>query len=153
MVFSSQRFFKKMNEQIRLYYFSTCFHSFFGRKWRHQKDISKLTDLYPQLILELWNYHFQKSPINARSLNVWSKTIHKDTQWVCLSFYFFLLLTINTSSVNLGVSEKPRGLVYILDAVGSSRILIGKQKIGLTFNSDKLWFYKIFKTDHVQCRC
>jgi hypothetical protein len=27
---------------------------------------------------------------------------------------------------------------YIVDAVGSSRILIGKQKIGLTFNSDKL---------------
>ena len=27
---------------------------------------------------------------------------------------------------------------YILDAVGSSRILIGKQKLGLTFNSDKL---------------
>ena len=27
---------------------------------------------------------------------------------------------------------------YILDAIGSSRILIGKQKIGLTFNSDKL---------------
>ena len=27
---------------------------------------------------------------------------------------------------------------YILDAVGSSRILIGKQKIDLTFNSDKL---------------
>ena len=26
----------------------------------------------------------------------------------------------------------------MLDAVGSSRILIGKQKIGLTFNSDKL---------------
>ena len=28
--------------------------------------------------------------------------------------------------------------VYLVDAVGSSRILIGKQKIGLTFNSDKL---------------
>ena len=28
--------------------------------------------------------------------------------------------------------------VHNLDAVGSSRILIGKQKIGLTFNSDKL---------------
>ena len=27
---------------------------------------------------------------------------------------------------------------YSIDAVGSSRILIGKQKIGLTFNSDKL---------------
>ena len=27
---------------------------------------------------------------------------------------------------------------YLLDAVGSSRILIGNQKIGLTFNSDKL---------------
>ena len=28
--------------------------------------------------------------------------------------------------------------MYIVDAVGLSRILIGKQKIGLTFNSDKL---------------
>ena len=28
--------------------------------------------------------------------------------------------------------------MYSLDAVGSSRILIGKQKIGLTFNCDKL---------------
>ena len=27
---------------------------------------------------------------------------------------------------------------YLIDAVGSSRILIGKQKLGLTFNSDKL---------------
>ena len=27
---------------------------------------------------------------------------------------------------------------WALDAVGSARILIGKQKIGLTFNSDKL---------------
>ena len=27
---------------------------------------------------------------------------------------------------------------YILDAVRSSRILIGKQKLGVTFNSDKL---------------
>ena len=27
---------------------------------------------------------------------------------------------------------------YLVDAVGSSRILIGKQKLGLTFNSDKL---------------
>ena len=27
---------------------------------------------------------------------------------------------------------------YLVDAVGSSRILIGKQKIGLTFSSDKL---------------
>ena len=27
---------------------------------------------------------------------------------------------------------------YLIDAVGSSWILIGKQKIGLTFNSDKL---------------
>ena len=44
MIFSSRRFFQKTNEQIRLYYLSTCFRSFFGRKWRHQKDISKLTD-------------------------------------------------------------------------------------------------------------
>ena len=30
-----------------------------------------------------------------------------------------------------------KNIRFILDAVGSSRILIGKQKIGLTFNSDK----------------
>ena len=28
--------------------------------------------------------------------------------------------------------------IYVLDAVRSSRILIGKQKLGVTFNSDKL---------------
>ena len=38
-------FLPKNDEQIRLYYLSICFRSFFGRKWRHQKDISKLTDL------------------------------------------------------------------------------------------------------------
>ena len=46
MIFSSQPFFQKTNEKIRLYYLSTCFCSFFGRKWRHQKDISKSTDLW-----------------------------------------------------------------------------------------------------------
>ena len=45
MIFSSWHFFKKMNEKIRLYYLLTCFRSIFGRKWRHQRDISKLTDL------------------------------------------------------------------------------------------------------------
>ena len=28
--------------------------------------------------------------------------------------------------------------LYVVDAVRSSRILIGKQKLGVTFNSDKL---------------
>ena len=46
MIFSSWLFLQKTNEQIRLYYLSTCFCSFFGRKWRHLKDISKLTNLY-----------------------------------------------------------------------------------------------------------
>ena len=35
-------------------------------------------------------------------------------------------------------SQKVKAAIEILDAVGWSRILIGKQKIGLTFNSDKL---------------
>jgi hypothetical protein len=38
---------------------------------------------------------------------------------------------------------------YIVDAVRSSRILIGKQKLGVTFNSDKLGgidFTKFSKT-------
>ena len=34
--------------------------------------------------------------------------------------------------------RKMEWVICLLDAVGSSRILIGKQKIGLTFNSDKL---------------
>ena len=34
---------------------STCFRSFFEGNWRHQKDISKLTDLYPRF-LEEGNY-------------------------------------------------------------------------------------------------
>ena len=45
----SYRFFsfsQKTNETIRLYYYSTCFRSFFGRKWKHQKVLLKLTDLY-----------------------------------------------------------------------------------------------------------
>ena len=43
---------------------------------------------------------------------------------------------------------------YRLDAVGSAGILKGKQKLSVTFDSDKLGgidFTKIFKTDHVQC--
>ena len=35
-----------MNKWILLYYYATCFRLLFGRSWRHQKDISKLTDLY-----------------------------------------------------------------------------------------------------------
>ena len=39
---------KKTNENIQLYYYDTSgrlvFIRFFGRNWRHQKDISKLTN-------------------------------------------------------------------------------------------------------------
>ena len=62
MIFPSQRFFQKTKEQIQLYCLSTCFCSFFGKKWRHQKDISKLIDLYNQLIknlkIEIWTSHY-----------------------------------------------------------------------------------------------
>ena len=43
---------------------------------------------------------------------------------------------------------------YLIVAVGLLGILKGKQKLGVTFNSNKLGgidFYKIFKTAHVQC--
>ena len=33
------------NEGIQFYYYETCFCSFFWGNWRHQKDLSKLTDL------------------------------------------------------------------------------------------------------------
>ena len=37
---------ERMNLTLLLWYLRlTCFRSFFGRNWRHQKDISKLTDL------------------------------------------------------------------------------------------------------------
>ena len=57
---------KQMNSTLLLWYLrSTCFRSFFGRNWRHQKDISKLTDLY-----------FQVKPctpcwLNMTSVNFW----------------------------------------------------------------------------------
>ena len=44
--------------------------------------------------------------------------------------------------------------VYLLVAGGSSGILKGKQKLGVTFNSDKLSgidFTNFSKTDDVQC--
>ena len=44
---------KKWNEQIWLYYLLTCFRSFFGRKWRHQKNILKLTAF---LLVDIQNW-------------------------------------------------------------------------------------------------
>ena len=39
----------------------------------------------------------------------------------------------------LAILRRPLWLVvYVLDAVRSSQILIGKQKLGVTFDSDKL---------------
>ena len=50
MIFSSRSFFQKneqTNSTLLLWNLrSNCFRLFFGRNWRHQKDISKLTDLY-----------------------------------------------------------------------------------------------------------
>ena len=46
MISSTRRFLQKTNKWIQFYYYETCFCSFFGGNWRHQKDISKLTDLY-----------------------------------------------------------------------------------------------------------
>ena len=61
MIFSSRRFFQKTNARIRLYYYETSgrlvFVRFFGRKWRHQKDISKLTDLD-----RYWNWNLVSIP-------------------------------------------------------------------------------------------
>ena len=36
---------KRTNEFVFTTYYATCLHSFFGRNWSEQKDISKLTDL------------------------------------------------------------------------------------------------------------
>ena len=48
MIFSSWRFFQKerMNSTLLLWYLrSTFFHSFFGKNWRYEKEISKSNDL------------------------------------------------------------------------------------------------------------
>ena len=74
MIFSSRRFFQKTNEQIQLYYLSTCFRSLFGRKWRHQKDISKLTDLYNSFetnsSIFLWQYLPKSSIVQSSAMMV-----------------------------------------------------------------------------------
>ena len=50
----------------------------------------------------------------------------------------------DTKTGTFSVSANKEKTTYTLDAVGSSRILKGKQKLGLTFDSDKLksGFYK-----------
>ena len=45
MILSSWCFLQKTNERIQFYYYETYFRSFLEGNWRHQKDISKLTDL------------------------------------------------------------------------------------------------------------
>ena len=37
---------KKFNFTTMILQVTTCYRLFFGRNWRHQKDVSKLTDLY-----------------------------------------------------------------------------------------------------------
>ena len=46
----------------------TCFHSFFGGNWRHQKDISKLTDLNRDLTLQI--YYVDRCQIFQVNYNV-----------------------------------------------------------------------------------
>ena len=58
-----------------------------------------------------------------------------------LNCVYILSLKDSTSVRKFGTSGKSDGnifLHYIIDAVGSSGILKGKQKLGVTFNSDKL---------------
>ena len=50
---SSHEFFQKTNKWIHFYYYATCLCSFFGRNWRLQKSISKLSDLYKIKIMYL----------------------------------------------------------------------------------------------------
>ena len=46
MIFSSRQFFQKNKETNSTLLYVDLFSLVNGRKWRHQKDISKLTDLY-----------------------------------------------------------------------------------------------------------
>ena len=50
-----------------------------------------------------------------------------------------LLITVFLKKINKKCcSISSPFMIYVLDAVRLSRILIGKQKLGRTFNSDKL---------------
>ena len=76
--FSIFCFFQKTNEQIPLYYLPTYFRSFFGRKWRHLKDILKLTDLYSS------NSKFRSNTIDFNSnctLNFSSNCQFDNRKW------------------------------------------------------------------------
>ena len=50
---SNREFFQKTNKWIHFYYYAACLCSFFGRNWRLQKSISKLSDLYKIKIMYL----------------------------------------------------------------------------------------------------
>ena len=65
--FFKPTFLPKKNEQIRLCYLSTCFCLFFWRKWRRQKDISKLTDLYQRVRNTFWTKMSKTSHCGKRN--------------------------------------------------------------------------------------
>ena len=57
---------EQTNSTLLLWYLRlTCFHLFFGRNWRHQKEILKLTDLYK--IWRKWKISFHMN-LSSRTL-------------------------------------------------------------------------------------
>ena len=56
---SSREFFLKTNKWNRFYYYATCFRSFFGRDWRHQKNFGNYLSFriqwkFQKFLIEFW---------------------------------------------------------------------------------------------------
>ena len=69
-------------------------------------------------------------------MGTWSK--HGDLEYRKVASRSKSRLVAHQKISRLFMTGKSDHDAYVIDAVRSSRILIGKQKLGVTFNSDKL---------------
>ena len=115
----------KTNSTLLLWFLrSTCFRLFFGGNWRHQKYISKLTDLYQsQSGRSVFVDFFLKLLWDARKI---MRSYYKISQSVCLSLFVQMInkmnfyfkqaglpnLASNFFPSNTGDQRKPNCIMY-----------------------------------------
>ena len=81
---------QRTNSTLLLWYLrSTCFRFFLGRNWRHQKDFSKLTDLYAELIVKNLEASWLLGPLSFTFKTELEGFICTFSLLISLSFLFF----------------------------------------------------------------
>ena len=98
--------FSKTNQWIHFYYYAICFRAFFGRNWRLQKGISKLSDLY----FMLFSFHFFIEGLfliceylNRKFIFIWSSIFLKEFTSFNLEFCQFMFQVLQVNSYDIDI--------------------------------------------------